>query len=220
MKVLLIDDHALVRQGLAMLLSDFNSDIEVTEARGADQAIELCEAGGTFDLVLLDLMMEGMNGLEVLDVFGDRLPGVPVVIISASESRVDIRAAFQRGAKGYIVKSSTADAFKLALRLVLLGEIYVPPLAMESGQGLSVDAPDRSVSQAAGGAPRNRLTPRQREVLVLLAQGQSNKEIARSLGMLEGTAKVHVRAIFRNLEVNNRTTAVYVGIRLGYIPRV
>ncbi len=220
MKVLLIDDHALVRQGLAMLLSDFNSDIEVTEARGADQAIELCEAGCTFDLVLLDLMLDGVSGLEVLDLLGERLPGVPVVIISASESRVDIRAAFQRGAKGYIVKSSTAETFKLALRLVLLGEHYVPPHAMESGQDISLDALDHGVSQTVGSARRKGLTPRQREVLTLMAEGQPNKEIARNLGMLEGTAKVHVRAIFRNLEVNNRTTAVFVGIRLGYIPRV
>ena len=219
MKVLLVDDHALVRHGLAMLLSDFSNDMEVTEARGPDHAIELCEAEGTFDLVLLDLMMDGMNGLEVLDVLGERLPGVPVVIISASESRVDIRAAFQRGAKGYIVKSSTAEAFKLALRLVLLGEHYVPPHAMESGQDLSLDALEHSVSQTAGGARRKGLTPRQREVLALMAEGQPNKEIARNLGMLVGTAKVHVRSIFRNLEVNNRTTAVFVGIRLGYIPR-
>ncbi len=91
---------------------------------------------------------------------------------------------------------------------------------MEFGPGPSVDAPDHSVSQAAGGAPRKGLAPRQREVLALMAEGQPNKEIARNLGMLEGTAKVHVRAIFRNLEVNNRTTAVFVGIRLGYIPRV
>ncbi len=219
MKVLLVEDHALVRQGLAMLLSDFNSDTEVIEAKGADQAIDLCSAEGPFDLVLLDLMLDGVNGLVVLDELGERLPGVPVVIVSASESRVDIRAAFQRGAKGYIVKSSTAEAFKLALRLVLLGEIYVPPHAMESGQDISLDTLDHGVPQTAGGARRKGLTPRQREVLTLMAEGQPNKEIARNLGMLEGTAKVHVRAIFRNLEVNNRTTAVFVGIRLGYIPR-
>jgi DNA-binding NarL/FixJ family response regulator len=220
MKVLLVDDHALVRQGLAMLLSDFQGDMEIAEARSGDQAIELCNANGTFDLVLLDLMMEGMNGLEVLDVLGERLPGVPIVIISASESRVDIRAAFQRGAKGYIVKSSTAETFKLALRLVLSGEVYVPPLAMESGQELSLDMPNHSVSQAAGGGPRKGLTPRQREVLALMAEGQPNKEIARNLSMSEETAKVHIRAIFRNLEVNNRTTAVFAGIRLGYIPQI
>jgi DNA-binding NarL/FixJ family response regulator len=220
MKVLLVDEHTLVRQGFAMLLSDFQSDMEIIEARGAEQAIELCEAKGTFDLVLLDLMMEGMNGLEVLDVLGERLPGVPIVIISASESRVTILAAFQRGAKGYIVKSSTAETFKLALRLVLLGEHYVPPHVMGSGQGPSLGALDHSVSQTAGGARCKGLTPRQREVLALLAEGQPNKEIARNLGMLAGTAKVHVRAIFRKLEVNNRTTAVFVGIRLGYIPRM
>ncbi len=220
MKVLLVDDHALVRHGLAMLLSDFNSDMEVTEARGADQAIELCEAEGTFDLVLLDLMMDGMNGLEVLDVLGERLPGVPVVIISASESPVAIRSAFQRGARGYIVKSSTAETFRLALRLVLSGEVYVPPHVMGSRQDLSLDALEHSVSQTAGGARRRGLTPRQRQVLALMAKGQPNKEIARNLGMLEGTAKVHIRAIFRNLKVNNRTTAVFVGIRLGYIPRM
>ncbi len=219
MKVLLVDEHTLVRQGLAMLLSDFQSDMEIIEARIADQAIELCKAEGTFDLVLLDLMMEGMNGLEVLDVLGERLPGVPVVIISASESRVAIRAAFQRGARGYIVKSSTAEAFKLALRLVLLGEHYVPPHVMESRQELSLDVPDHSVSRVPSGALCKDLTPRQREVLALLAEGQKDKEIARNLGMLAGTAKVHIRAIFRNLEVNNRTTAVFVGIRLGYIPR-
>ncbi len=203
-----------------MLLSDFQSDMEIIEARTADQAIELCKANGTFDLVLLDLMMERMNGLEVLDVLGERLPGVPIVIISASESRVDIRAAFRRGAKGYIVTSSTAEAFKLALRLVLSGETYVPPHAMESGQEFSLDVPDHSVSQVPSGALCKDLTPRQREVLALMAEGQPNKEIARNLGMLVATTKVHVRAIFRNLEVNNRTTAVFVGIRLGYIPRM
>ena len=116
-----------------MLLSDFNSDTEVIEAKGADQAIDLCSAEGPFDLVLLDLMLDGVNGLVVLDELGERLPGVPVVIVSASESRVDIRAAFQRGAKGYIVKSSTAEAFKLALRLVLLGEIYVRRMPWNPG---------------------------------------------------------------------------------------
>ena len=220
MKVLLVDDHALVRHGLAMLLSDFNSDMEVTEAKGADQAIELCEVEGAFDLVLLDLMMDGMNGLEVLDMLGERLPGVPVVIISESESRVAIRSAFQRGARGYIVKSSTAETLRLALRLVLSGEVYVPPHVMGSRQDLSLAALEHSVSQTAGGARRKGLTPRQREVLTLMAEGQANKEIARNLGMLAGTTKAHIRAIFRNLEVNNRTTAVFVGLRLGYIPRV
>ncbi len=203
-----------------MILSDFQADMEIIESRGAEQAIELCEANGAFDLVLLDLMMDGMNGLEVLDVLGEQLPGVPVVIVSASESRVTIRAAFQRGAKGYIVKSATAETFKLALGLVLLGEFYVPPHAMETEQGLLVDAPVHSVRHNAGGAPPKGLTPRQREVLALMAEGQKDREIARNLGMLEGTAKVHIKAIFHNLEVNNRTTAVFVGIRLGYIPRV
>ena len=220
MKVLLVDEHTLIRHGLAMLLSDFQSDMEIVEARGAEQAIELCEAKGTFDLVLLDLMMEGMNGLEVLDVLGERLPGVPIVIISASESRVTILAAFQRGAKGYIVKSSTAETFKLALRLVLSGETYVPPHVMDSRQDLSPAALEHSVSQVPSGALCKDLTPRQREVLALMAEGQPNKEIARNLGMLVATTKVHISAIFRKLEVNNRTTAVFVGIRLGYIPRM
>lgn len=217
MNVLTIDDHALFRQGLAMLLTDLYSDVMVTEAVGIDPAIELCKNGGAYDLVLLDLQMAGMDGFDGLRLLGEHLPGVPIVILSASESRADIHSAFQGGAKGYIVKSATTRVLKHALRLVLSGEFYVPSLVIETEDENSADSWAGSDNGSTSDAPPKALTPRQLEVLVGMAEGQSNKEIARSLGMLEGTVKVHAKAIFQKLGVNNRTMAVMVGIRTGYV---
>lgn len=227
MNVLIIDDHALFRQGLAMVLSDLYSDIEITEAGSANLAIELCTSSNAFDIVLLDLAMEGMSGLEVLHLLGEILPDVPIVIVSASENPADIRAAFQAGAKGYMLKTSSVQVLKPALQLVLSGERYIPQVTLEieedilvpasSSGGRGAASSDGSQRFANGDLMVKTLTARQEEVLVQMARGQSNKEIARNLGMLEGTAKVHVKTIFQKFDVNNRTMAVVVGVRLGYI---
>lgn len=229
MKVLIVDDHALFRQGLAMVLSNLYSDIEIAEAGGADLALELCTSSNAFDIVLLDLAMEGMNGFEALHLLGESLPGVPIVIVSASENPAHIRTAFQAGAKGYIVKTSSAQVLKPALQLVLSGERYVPQVALgteedivaaASNNGGLVASPNNGSRPFANGdSTPNALTARQQEVLLQMARGQSNKEIARNLGMLEGTAKVHVKTIFQKLGVKNRTMAVVMGVRLGCIPQ-
>ncbi len=221
MKVLIVDDHALFRHGLSLILTEMFDEVEVTEARNADQAIEKVTECEDFGLVLLDLAMPGMNAFEGLDMLVDRLPDIPVVIVSGSENGADIRAAFQRGAKGYIFKSSAADVLKLAIPLVLSGEVFVPAVAIGA---VGVGNPDADPS--TGDEPNllrdpslKALTPRQKQVLILLAHGQSNKEIARKLGMLEGTVKVHVKAILKKLGVHNRTQAVVTGVRLGHLPQ-
>lgn len=203
-----------------MLLSDLYSGVEIAEVGGIDQAIELCRSNGAFDLVLLDLEMVGMDGFDGLRLLGEHQPDVPIVIVSASESRADIHAAFQGKAKGYIVKSSTARVLKQALRLVLSGEYYVPPLVIEAEGEFSADASGNQDNWFASGAPPKALTSRQQQVLVLMAEGQSNKEIACSLGMHAGTVKVHAKAIFQKLGVNNRTKAVMAGFRIGYVPQL
>ena len=211
--VLIIDDHALFRQGLVMLLSDLYNNVEISEAGGIDHAIDICRSNGEFDLILLDLAMSGMDGFDGLRLLGKDLPNVPIVIVTASENRADIHSAFLGGAKGYIVKSATTRVLEHALRLVLSGESYVPPLVIEAEGKFPGD------NSFANDGPPKTLTPRQQQVLILMAEGRSNKEIARNLGMLEGTVKVHAKAIFQKLGVNNRTKAVLAGIRIGYVPQ-
>lgn len=126
MEILIVDDHGLFRQGLAILLSDLFVDVNITETESADRAIELVGEGSYFDLVLFDLTMPGMNGFEGLRLLRELMPEVPVVIVSASDNRTDILTAFRHGAKGFIVKSSTAEVLEHALEMVLAGEFYVP----------------------------------------------------------------------------------------------
>lgn len=217
MKVLNVDDHALFRRGLSLVLAEIIDDIDVTEARNLEQAIEAVSKNDDFDLVLLDLSMPGTSGHEGLSMLVERLPGVPVVVVSASENPNDVRTAFERGAKGYIFKSAAADLLNLALPLVLAGEIFVPSAAIDA-----VGPVMTSGQNAAGQNPGNsnavpNLTPRQEEVLALLALGESNKEIARKLGMIEDTVKVHVGAILKKLHARNRTEAVVFAVRQGFV---
>jgi DNA-binding NarL/FixJ family response regulator len=169
-----------------------------------------------FDLVLVDLLMPGMNGFEGIRLLRQHLDGVPLVVISSSEDPADIQGAFDNGARGYILKSSAADLLKHALPLVLAGEVFVPAAALYHSPRLESLPPTQGTCRPANGKIKV-MTPRQTEVLKLLAKGQSNKEIARNLGMLDSTVKVHVKAILQKLGVKNRTQAVLAGIRQGHI---
>lgn len=219
MRVFVVDDHALFRRGLALMLREIFDDLSVVEAGSADEAIEIVMDDRAFDLVLLDLVMPGMNGYDGLSLLHELLPDIPIVIISSSESHPDVRAALSRGARGYVLKSSAADVLKFALPLVLSGEIHIPSIALDPAHLLPGAAIDLDETSIARDPAVKALTPRQTEVLNLLAKGQSNKEIARNLGMVDGTVKVHVKAIFQKFGVRNRTQAVMAGQQLGYVPR-
>ena len=217
MKILVVDDHALFRQGLAMLLNELYPDSEILEAATSAEALASAEQNPDVRLVLLDLKLEDGTGFETLEKLSGSLANAAVTIVSASEDSKNISRSYKAGAKGYIVKSSTSDVLRHALPLILAGETYIPSHAMSLLTGGGTDGTEPSTqNNGVTGAPR--LTPRQQEILLLMAQGLQNRDIATSLGMLEGTVKVHVKSILQKLGVNNRTHAVVTGIRLGIVP--
>lgn len=213
MIVLIADDHALFRYGIALALEDLYKDVTIIQASNADDARRLAhENKDRLDLILLDLMMPGLNGISDLKQYVDSLPPVPVVIVSGSRQRSTIRAAIESGAKGYILKSSNGEILKHVLPLVLSGELYIPAQAVASEEiGEFEGSPLEENSDFH--PDFKSLTPRETQVLKLLTLGYSNKEIARSLGMLEGTVKVHVKSIMKKLGVNNRTQAAIAANR-------
>ncbi len=206
MKILVADDHALFRAGLRCLLDRLGDQLEVSEAGTCDELIERLPGEDAYDLVLIDLMMPGVGtvaqGQEVCTGAGE----TPVVVISVRERAEDVHRAIKAGASGYVPKSSKPDVMINALKLVLSGGIYLPPNVLHLGEPSDVTAP--GAPRSAAGAPISRLTSRQRDVMALLAQGKSNKEIAGELGLAAGTVKIHISNIFKALNVRNRTQAV------------
>jgi DNA-binding NarL/FixJ family response regulator len=206
MKLLIVDDHAVLRDGLAALLGQAAPDMAVLQARDVDGALAQIEAHPDLDIVVLDLLMPGVGGLEALDRLGRVRPGLPVIVLSSSEDPRDVRAALGRGALGYVPKSASHHTLLSAVALVLTGELYVPPLMV------GAPAADR---RAQPQTPA--LTARQADVLRLLAEGRSNRAIAEALGLSEKTVKVHVTAVLKALDAANRTQAAEAGRRLGLI---
>ena len=218
MNVLIVDDHALFRRGLSLILAELFDGASISEAGSADEAIELVAGENSrFDLVLVDLIMPGMNGLEGIQLLRPNLGDAPVVVVSSSEDLSDIKSALDRGARGYVLKSSAAEVLGHALPLVLAGEVFVPSIALSGGEILGSRSAEARGSEKRVKQTERAMTPRQIEVLKQLAQGQANKEIARNLGMPESTVKVHVKAILQKLGVKNRTQAAIAGIQQGRI---
>ncbi|MDP6344256.1 MAG: response regulator transcription factor [Alphaproteobacteria bacterium] len=202
--VLTIDDHAVFRAGLRHVLHQLDDEVEIVEANSPQEGLEL--ADGDFDLILTDLLFEGVGGAidlsELCRAFDDK----PVVVMSVKDRASDVRNAIQCGASGYIPKAAPADVMIGALRLVLAGGVYLPPTLL--------DAPGPSARERGDGDTSDILTPRQKEVLALLAEGKSNKAIAGELGLSPGTVKVHMTRIFKTLGVSNRTEAVIASAKL------
>jgi two-component system nitrate/nitrite response regulator NarL len=212
MKLLVVDDHPIVRDGLAALLGQMGPDTVVLQVGDAGGALALVAAHADLDVVVLDIAMPGMDGLRALAEFGRTRPELPVVVISASEDARDAREALAKGALGYVPKSASQHTLLSAIRLVLNGDVYVPPLILAE----TVVARSLNPSVAAGPG-RPTLTDRQIDVLRRLSEGQSNKQIAAELDLSEKTVKAHVTAIFRALNVVNRTQAAAAGRTAGLI---
>ncbi|WP_142848803.1 response regulator transcription factor [Telmatospirillum sp. J64-1] len=213
MVVLIADDHALFRYGIKLALESLYNDVTIIQASGADEARKLAHETEGLDLILLDLQMPGLNGISELKQYIDTLPDVPVVIVSGSRQRSTIRAAIDAGARGFILKSSNGEILKHVLPLVLSGELYIPAQAV-AAEELEAEYEGSPLEESSDFNPDFKsLTPRETQVLKLLTLGYSNKEIARSLGMLEGTVKVHVKSIMKKLGVNNRTQAAIAANR-------
>ncbi len=194
MKILLVDDHALFRAGLVLLLQLKHPGVRILEAAGVMQALQQLQQPELPDLCLLDLDLKTQSGLEVLHRARELAPAMAVVIVSAIEHRAGVLACIQAGAMSYIPKSAPPEELSHALDRVLAGEVYLP----EEFAGLVAGAQRTAAS----------LTRRQREVLVRLNRGLPNKLIARELGISEYTVKDHIAEILRVLGVQNRTQAV------------
>ncbi|MBW8845960.1 MAG: response regulator transcription factor [Burkholderiales bacterium] len=206
MKILLVDDHPMFREGVASVLHSGGEPLEVLHAMEGQDALRQLDSHADVSAVLLDLRMDGMAGMATLEQLGRHHPDVPSLVLSSSEDPEDVRRALRAGARGYCPKSSRPATLLAALRLVMSGQIYVPPF-----MALTAEAPADVAVDPSG------LTPRQREVLRELGQGKSNKEISHALGMHEKTVKGHVSAIFRCLGVVHRLQAVEAARSAGLI---
>jgi two-component system nitrate/nitrite response regulator NarL len=211
MKLLIVDDHAILREGLVALLQQFEQGADVLQASDTTEGLRLAEAHPDLDAVFLDLNMPDQGGMEIIPVFAKRCPQLPVIVLSSSEDPSDVRLALKSGAFGYVPKSASPRNILSALRLVLSGEIYIPPLMLDLGPVVT-DGSGRVASEAG-----ERLTERQTEVLRQLCRGLSNKEISRALDLSEKTTKSHITAIFKALRVVNRTQAASAARRAGIV---
>lgn len=216
MRILLADDHDLVREALSLLFQQYFEDCEVVEAGALDPALAHIDADRVFDLILLDLRMPGMNGLDGLRLTLDKVgKDVPVVLLSGAYNGDDVRHAIENGAHGFIPKTLRGEALANAIRLVLAGEKYLPSSILSNfGDGFSQNSDGSSRRSGGFGNEGDfaRLTPREREVLALLSEGRPNKDIARNLDLREITVKYHLKNIYRKLHVSNRAQAVKIAL--------
>lgn len=220
MNVLLIDDHALFREGVALLLRPLMAELEVWEAASCEAAFDLVGGRGAADLVLMDLGLPGMSGLEGIPLMRARCPSTPVVALSSSDDKDTVLRALDAGAMGFIPKSSTSSVFVGALRLIMAGGIYLPPSVFLAGQRPHEERFEPNSAAEAAHPPSKQpsdlgMTARQAEVLYLILQGKPAKLIARELDLSASTVKAHTSAVLRALNVTTRTQAVVAAGKLG-----
>ncbi len=213
MRVLVADDHRLIIEGVKLKLADLGSDVDIIVAMTShelEQAIE--EHGASLDLALIDITMPGTHGYEHIAQLHQRMPELAIIVLTGSEDVGIMRELLELGIRGLIPKVYSPDVMLSAIRLVLAGGVYVPPMVLPSIADETAGA-STGASAATTRMPRlddlhRLLTERQIDVMRLLSQGKPNKSIARELGISEGTVKIHLAAIFRSLNVRNRVEAV------------
>ena len=206
MKCLLVDDHALVRDALALLIALHHPDVDLRHAGRMHDALTVLDAEPDVDLVLLDLALPDSAGLATLQAVRDAAPATRTVVLSADDRPEIVLAAIDAGAAGFIPKATESRLLREALATVLRGGVYVPPITLAA----SPPPPGQPTS-----AERLGLTPRQIDVLRMLVDGRSNKLIGRALDLAPSTVKTHLEAIFQRLQVNSRTQAVVAAARCG-----
>ena len=216
MKILLVDDHALFRDGMRYVLQQLPEEIEIMEAGNFADGLKLAMQHPELDLALLDLNMPGSEGPISIRYFHQRYPHIPVVVVSGEEGRSHMEKVMNYGAMGFISKSSTAAVMLGALNLVLSGGVYIPPQMLQR-HGEMEERESGVTDRRSQNTNEYGLTQRQMEVLGYLAAGLSNKQIADAIHLAEGTVKIHVAAVYQILRVNNRMEAVRMAEKLGLI---
>lgn len=218
MKILAVDDHPLILEALHHVLRRLDRDVAVLDALTAEDARRLADAHPDAALMLLGLTLPDEDGFALLGELRGRHPEIPIVALASSDGRDDVVRAIDLGATGFLPKRSSKDLIVSALRLVLMGGLYVPRIAFDESTPESRAPAAGRATPAKRGAmtPRDLgLTDRQAQVLALILEGKPNKVICRELRLAEGTVKIHVAAILRALNVGTRTQAVIEAARLG-----
>jgi DNA-binding NarL/FixJ family response regulator len=214
MKILVVDDHALIREALRGVIGELRSDAVILDASDCSEAMRLAAANAAeLELILLDLGLPDGDGFEILAELRARYPAVAVVVLSATKDRESVIRSLDLGALGFIPKSATRAVMMSALQLVFAGGIYVPPEILLREHDAH---PTNSIATKAVSPFDLGLTDRQVDVLALMMQGKSNKAICRDLGLAEATVKNHVTAVLKALKVTNRTEAVVAVTALGW----
>ncbi len=216
MKILVIDDHVLIRQAMHGVLKRLRRDIVMLEAPNSEKAMQIIADNPDVGLILLDLTLPDRDGFSVLAELRERYPVTPIVVLSAVQDPANVKRALDLGALGYIPKSAEGDVILNAIRLILSGGIYVPPEILAHAELLSSVPMQPPIDQLQKSPTALGLTDRQLDVLALVMQGKNNKAICRALNLAEPTVKNHVSAIMRALKVSNRTEVVIAVNQLGW----
>lgn len=205
MRVLIADDHALFRDALGKLVEELDASAGVVQVSSYSQALKILKNEPPFDMIIFDLEMQDLLSWEKgIDELKKAANGAKLVVVSAIENPRNIRSVLERGVNGYISKRSESKILLNALKLILEGGTYIPPVLL-----LQNNVAEKS-------SVKN-LTNRQSQVLGLVAQGMSNKQIAYEMGVSEATVKLHINALLRSVGANNRTQAVITAQKMGII---
>lgn len=213
MKILIVDDHSLVREGLQAILSRSDLSAQFLEAWDATSVWDHITKNPDLDFVLLDIQLPDCSGLELLTRIVGHRPELPVVMLSADHDSQTVTHALNLGASGFLPKTSVSEVLVSAIRLVLAGGIYVPPEALLKSTMRPAFASAQSTAPVT--IESLRFTARQVEVFRLLLQGMSNKQICRKIDLAEATVKIHVRGILRAINVSSRAEAIAKAAQLG-----
>jgi DNA-binding NarL/FixJ family response regulator len=212
LKLLVVEDHALVREGLVRLLRQIENGAQIFEAADFEAALTVLEHQGEFDLVLLDLALPGIDGFAGLDILRRRYPAMPVAVVSAFDDLPTVTRVMNLGASGFIPKAFSGESLLAAVREVLDGKLF-RPLGTQSAR--LDDATPVPPVRLAVKPEEVGLTDRQAQVLALMVRGLSNRDIAEQLALSEGTVKIHATAVFKSLGVTSRTQALVAAARYG-----
>jgi DNA-binding NarL/FixJ family response regulator len=212
-KILIVDDHSLVREGLQAILSRSDLSAQFLEAWDATSVWDHITKNADLDFVLLDIQLPDCSGLELLTRIVGHRPELPVVMLSADHDSQTVTHALNLGASGFLPKTSVSEVLVSAIRLVLAGGIYVPPEALLKSTMRPAFASAQSTAPVT--IESLRFTARQVEVFRLLLQGMSNKQICRKIDLAEATVKIHVRGILRAINVSSRAEAIAKAAQLG-----
>jgi DNA-binding NarL/FixJ family response regulator len=213
-KVLVVDDHALVRRGMGHVIRECFPDAEIVEAGNATEAIETLSAH-EIDIALVDVRMPDADGLELLHDIKGRWPELPVIMLTSFDHAHYVRRALAEGAAGYMLKDATPEDLEQAINVALSGggNVLSPKVIQNLFESMEGGGSEGSPARAAGS-----LTQRETDILALLAEGKSNRDISRALFLSEKTVKAHLAAIFRKLSVTNRTQAAMAAVSMGIGP--